>query len=407
MEAEVTHASFGCVDQCPTETAPPALRVDVQRVQLTLAGHVAVTARPDRDEATDLTVRFCHEHVDARIGKPLSTMRNPLADVECVQHVVGNEPAIGDLPRSQVERGDRLCVGELSLPHHTPQVTGCSDTGVVLDPEATTVGAKREMRSDTHTVRLRDGRRLAYDEVGAARGVPVLYFHGGGDSRLTRHPDDAIAEELGVRLIAIDRPGCGRSDFAPRRTLVHWAADIERLVDTLGLDRFAVLGWSAGGPHALACARVLRDRVERAVVVGGLPEPRGFVHLPPDLQLTFFLARANPRLVVRPLAVWGLRPPPSAGDPACDPSYAAGRVEAFRQGSRGLAWELHMLARPWGFRPEDIRVPVSLWYGDYDRVCPIPIGRDFAARIPGARLTIVPDRHQLLFTRWRDLLAEF
>jgi pimeloyl-ACP methyl ester carboxylesterase len=81
-------------------------------------------------------------------------------------------------------------------------------------------------------------------------------------------------------------------------------------------------------------------------------------------------------------------------------------LEAFAQGSRGLAWELHALARPWGFRPEEIRVPVSLWYGERDRLCPLPIGRDLAARIPGARLTVVDDRHQLLFTRWRDLLAE-
>jgi pimeloyl-ACP methyl ester carboxylesterase len=259
---------------------------------------------------------------------------------------------------------------------------------------------------DARTLRLRDGRTVAYDEVGAADGKPLLYFHGGGDSRLTRHPDDAIAQELGVRLIAIDRPGCGRSDFAPRRTLVEWVADVEQLADAVDVERFVVLGWSAGGPHALACARVLRDRVERAVVVGGLPEPHGFSHLPRDLQLTFFLARRDPRLVTRALAVWGLRRPPSAGDPVCDPAYAAGRVEAFRQGSRGLACELHMLARPWGFRPEEIRVPVSLWYGERDRVCPIPIGRDFAARIPGSRLTIVPDRHQLLFTRWRELLED-
>jgi len=259
---------------------------------------------------------------------------------------------------------------------------------------------------DALSVRLRDGRGLAYDEVGDAEGAPVLYFPGGGDSRLTRHPDDTIAQDLVIRLIAIDRPGCGRSDFARRRALTEWPADVEQLADALGLDRFALLGWSAGGPHALACARFLPDRVERAVVVAGLPEPRGFSHLSHDLRLTLRLARLDPRLVLWPLARWGRRPPPATGDPACDPIYAAGRAEGFRQGSRGLAWELHVLARPWGFEPEEIRVPVSLWYGERDNVCPVPIGRDLAERIPGARLRIVPERHQLMFTRWRELLEE-
>jgi pimeloyl-ACP methyl ester carboxylesterase len=256
------------------------------------------------------------------------------------------------------------------------------------------------------TVRLRDGRGLAYDDVGNPGGVPVLYFHGGGDSRLTRHPNDDIAADLGVRLIAVDRPGCGRSDFRPCRSILEWAADVDQLADALGLDRFSVLGWSAGGPHALACARALRGRVERAVVVAGMPEPERLQLLPRDLQVTLRLARRDPRLVLAPLARWGRRRPATTSDDDCDAAYAAGRVESFRQGSRGLAWELHALARPWGFRPEEIRVPVSLWYGERDRVCPLEIGHDLARRIPAASLTIVDDGHQLLFSRWRDLLAE-
>jgi pimeloyl-ACP methyl ester carboxylesterase len=273
----------------------------------------------------------------------------------------------------------------------------------VVDPATLPADGTRRLAM---TVRLRDGRRLAYDEVGDPGGVPVLYFHGGGDSRLTRHPDDTIARSLGIRLIAVDRPGCGGSDFRACRSLLDWPLDVDQLADALGVERFKVLGWSAGGPHALVCARVLRDRVESATVVAGLAEPARFRLLPRDLQLTLHLARRNPRLVAAPLAHWGRRPTPPTGDSECDRAYSAGRLEAFAQGSRGLAWELHALARPWGFRPEEIRVPVSLWYGERDRVCPLPIGRDLAARIPGARLTVVDDRHQLLFTRWRELLAE-
>jgi pimeloyl-ACP methyl ester carboxylesterase len=255
-------------------------------------------------------------------------------------------------------------------------------------------------------VRLRDGRRIAYEEHGDPAGAPVLYFHGGGDSRLSRHPDDSIAAELGIRLIAPDRPGCGGSDFRRARSLLDWAYDVSELADVLGLDRFALLGWSAGGPYALGCALRLPERVTRASVVAGLPEPSLARELPRDLRITMRLARRAPRLARRTLAAWGRRPPQPTGDPACDAAYAAGRIEAFRQGSRGLARELRLIGRDWGFRPEEIRVPVSLWYGERDRVCPPAIGRDLAARIPGAVLHVVDDWHQLLFSRWRELLAE-
>jgi pimeloyl-ACP methyl ester carboxylesterase len=256
------------------------------------------------------------------------------------------------------------------------------------------------------TIRLADGRALSYAEHGDPAGRPVLYLPGGGDSRLTRHPDDAIAGELGVRVVAVDRPGCGGSDFRRRPSLVAWTSDVAELADSLGLARFAVLGWSAGGPHALACAWALPERVTRASVVGGMPLPSLTASLPRDLRLTLRLARRSPLLARRPLTRWSARPPSPTGDPLCDEVYAAGRVEAFRQGSRGLAWELRLLARDWGFRPEEIRVPVSLWYGERDHVCPPEVGRDLAARIPGSTLRVVDDRHQMLFTRWRELLAE-
>lgn len=256
------------------------------------------------------------------------------------------------------------------------------------------------------TARLRDGRAVCYEEHGAAGGTRVVYLPGGGDSRLSRHPDDSIAERAGVRLVAVDRPGCGGSDFRRRSSLVAWTDDVAQLADSLGLDRFAVLGWSAGGPHALACAWALPERVTYATVVAGMPLPALAGSLPRDLRLMLRLARRAPVLARRPLAAWGRRPPPPTGDPACDAAYAAGRAEAFKQGSAGLAWELRLLARDWGFRVEEIRVPVSLWYGERDRVCPPVIGRDLAARIPGSSLRVVDDRHQLLFTRWRELLEE-
>jgi pimeloyl-ACP methyl ester carboxylesterase len=243
---------------------------------------------------------------------------------------------------------------------------------------------------------------LIWDDVGDSGGVPVLYFHGGGDSRLTRHPDDAIARSAGIRLIAVER--CGIVD--PRRTLLGFARDVEAVADELGLPRFSVLGWSAGGPHALAVAAALPSRVANVSVVGGMPTPSGLRAMPRDVRATIRLARISPRLAVAPLTRWSRQPVPSTGSPECDRAYTDGRVEAFRGGATWLAVELAMLARPWGFDLAQVRAPVTLWYGSRDVVCPPSIGEAFARELPNATLRIVADTHQLLFSQWPAILQD-
>ena len=227
----------------------------------------------------------------------------------------------------------------------------------------------------------------------------MLYLHGGGDSRLSRHPDDSIAASLGIRLLAIDR--CGPA--VPGRTLRTWA---EEVVAGLPVDRFAVIGWSAGGPHALAVAAVAPDRVTRVALVGSMPAPERVRELPRDVQSVMRLARISPWLAARSLEAWGRRPVPPTGDPSTDAAYARGRVESFRDGGLWLAHELAYLGRPWGLELSDVRAPVTLWWGERDTVCPPPIGRDFEQRLPNARLRLVDGTHQLLFSRWRDILED-
>src|SRR5213079_2178860 len=103
-------------------------------------------------------------------------------------------------------------------------------------------------------------------DIGDSGGTPGVYLHGGGDSRLSRHPDDSIAASLGVRLLAVDR--CGPA--VAGRTLRSYAEDVLAAVDA---ERFAVIGWSAGGPHALAVAAVAPERVTRVALVGSMPRP--------------------------------------------------------------------------------------------------------------------------------------
>lgn len=247
-----------------------------------------------------------------------------------------------------------------------------------------------------------DRHALSFDDVGDPAGRPVLYFHGGGDSRLTRHPDDGIAASLGVRLIAVERSG----PVVPGRTLVTWARDVEALADALGLDRFAVVGWSAGGPHALAVAAVLRERVAQVVLVGSMPLPDRTAALARDVRLSLRAATLAPRFLARRLEAWGRKPTPPTGHPDTDEAYLRGRIESFRSGGTWLVRELAALGRPWGFDVGDISAPVSLWWGESDVVCPPSIGHDYEARLPAATLKLVEGNHQVLFARWRDILAD-
>jgi pimeloyl-ACP methyl ester carboxylesterase len=246
----------------------------------------------------------------------------------------------------------------------------------------------------------RDARRaLSIDDVGDPAGTAVAYLHGGGDSRLSRHPDDSIATALGVRLLAVDRSG----PAVPGRTLRSWAEDV---VAALPVDRFAVIGWSAGGPHALAVAAVAPERVTRVALVGSMPTPERVRELPRDVQSVMRLARLSPRAAARGLETWGRRPTPPTGDRATDEAYARGRVESFRAGGLWLARELAYLGRPWGFELSEVGAPVTLWWGTRDTVCPPSIGRDFEQRLPNATLRLVDNTHQMLFSHWREILQD-
>jgi pimeloyl-ACP methyl ester carboxylesterase len=126
------------------------------------------------------------------------------------------------------------------------------------------------MNNADNEIVLPDGRRLAYAEFGKPEGFPVMYFHGSPSSRL--EPlliGDSVWSRLGLRIIAPDRPGIGRSDFQPNRGLVHWPQDMIALSDALGLAKFAALGNSGGAPYVAACAAMTPEQLTSAVIVSG------------------------------------------------------------------------------------------------------------------------------------------
>ena len=261
--------------------------------------------------------------------------------------------------------------------------------------------------SSAHVHRLPDGRALGYAEFGQAGGSPLVFCHGFPSSRLGGALLDADARALGVRVIAPDRPGHGLSDFKRWRRVAHWAADVASLADALDLDRFVVLGVSTGGPYAAACAALLPLRVRAAGIASGwappnAPKTKPGARLPfvpalgrhVRLLRRFSLSRAAKRLATDGLkAVEKVTRDAPAVDRAAVADEALRRAlvddmrEAFRQGARGPARDARIVSRRWGFKPEEIRVPVWLWHGQEDRNVPPALARFLSERIPGSRTT--------------------
>ncbi|MFE6857808.1 alpha/beta fold hydrolase [Nocardia sp. NPDC057668] len=263
---------------------------------------------------------------------------------------------------------------------------------------------------------------LGLVDYGDPAGAPVVYCHGAPGSHVEAVAFDAPAAAAGIRLIAIDRPGMGLTPMGARqRVVADWAEAVAALADHLDLDRFAVVGVSGGGPHALACAHRLGDRVSAVAVVSG-PAPLETLSAAAELdeagrrrRRLLALLRTFP-LLSRPLAarlsmfvhkpggidaLVGQMCPRDRELIAADPELAdklqANITEAFRQGSHGVAADLQSLTSPWGFRLADIAVPVHVWHGESDNNVPLLDGRHLAAALPNSRLTVLPGVGHLLF----------
>jgi pimeloyl-ACP methyl ester carboxylesterase len=259
-----------------------------------------------------------------------------------------------------------------------------------------------------------DGRSVMFAEWGEPDGFPVFALHGTPGCRLNRHPDTELLRSTGVRQITYDRAGYGGSDRHRGRRVVDDVGDVAAIADTLGIGRFAVWGGPGGGPHALAVAAVLGDRVTRAVCEVGIApfDAMGdawFEGMDPENVKEFGWAQeGEERLIVeleaedeklrrmvlddpsKVLEQFDL--PDSDREVLARPDFATVLRETMLEQSRNGVWgwvdDDLAFTTPWGFDPATITVPTQIRYGTSDVLVPAAHGAWLAAAIPGATVKL-------------------
>ena len=269
-------------------------------------------------------------------------------------------------------------------------------------------------------LRLDDGRTLhVYDTGpdGSQEGLAVVWHHGTPNVGAPPEPLFPAAARLGLRWVSYDRPGYGGSTPKPGRDVASAAADVSSIADALGIARFAVMGHSGGGTHALACGALLPDRVLGVVSVAGLA-PFG------AQELDWFAGMATSGVASLRAAAAGRaekeRYEQSGAEydsefTAADEEALAGEwswlISVVRAAQESLPGPLIdddlAYVGPLGFNPADVRAPVLLLHGGRDRVVPRSHGEWLARRCPSAELWLQPEDGHISVLRSGEAALEW
>ena len=276
-----------------------------------------------------------------------------------------------------------------------------------------------------------DGRRIEYFSAGPADGLPLVCHHGTPYSALGFSTWKGAAAAAGMRVVAYSRPGYGTSTRLPGRNVAEAAADTALLLDHLGADKFVTTGWSGGGPHALACGVLLKDRCKGVATLAGAgmwgqSDLDFLAGMGPENVAEFETAVEGEKALIEFLAanyadfhnVTGEAVADSLGGLVSEPDKAV-LTDAFADNvAEAFRWALHSgfggwidddlaFVKPWGFDLDDMRVPVTVWQGQQDKMVPGAHGKWLAAHIPGAKLRLEADQgHLSLVTSYLPTILE-
>jgi pimeloyl-ACP methyl ester carboxylesterase len=287
------------------------------------------------------------------------------------------------------------------------------------------------MEKTRQVISLPDGRKLGFSVVG--EGKPVLYFHGTASSRLETLLLKEFASTNGFQIIGVDRPGYGLSTFAPGRRLRNFATDVNRLVVHLGLDKFALLAWSGGGPFGLTYVALFPERVTKAVIVGSpaLPFDVATAHnsslvrfamkipvlgiwalkrfrtevLKANQDINVFLRSKNGKKM---LDAWPREDAKFFGNPSWLTLMYHSMAEGFRQENDGVkaVFQEHMLfTKPWTGPVSLIPInKVYVWHGTEDTTCRVDNAYRLVKAVPNACLEVFEgEGHCVMFDNLQKL----
>ena len=268
--------------------------------------------------------------------------------------------------------------------------------------------AARDAARDDLEVHGANGRRQATFHPVQWRSRWQTRLHPARDAGkpLGPHPRSAVLHRLGVRLLSFDRPGYGGSDRLAGRRVADAAADVLAIADAYGLDRFSVVGRSGGGPHALACAALLPERVTKAAVLVGLAPhgadgldwfdgmaqsnvmeftaaANGYEDIVAHTKMVADAVRANPASLIARLQAE--LPDPDrrvVADRGIQSMLIETYAEALRTSDYGWIDDALAFCSPWGFDPASVTVPVLLWHGDSDVFSPASHARWWPTGFP-------------------------
>ncbi|RIK82545.1 MAG: hypothetical protein DCC67_07155 [Planctomycetota bacterium] len=314
------------------------------------------------------------------------------------------------------------------ITRRTALATGLSllPAAIGLAPATAAPVRRREGR-----FRLPGGRRIGYAEYGDPAGPLVFYFHGTPGSRIEAGMLEQEICTAGLRLVALERPGIGLSDYQPGRRILDWPADVASIADQLGYadSAFGVIGLSGGTPYALACVKCLPHRLTHVAIVSGhTPPGAGVEQGSADRLITLIerrprlgriglnvadrqLSRNPERFADRVMRSWA---PADQQLVNCNAGYRQTMIrtleEATRCGTAGIQTDVTLLGRPWGYRLCDLPpAAVSIWHGSCDTIAPISMGRYFHRTIAGSELIIDAKAAHVTMMKWyaAEILARF
>ncbi|WP_432453880.1 MULTISPECIES: alpha/beta fold hydrolase [unclassified Agarivorans] len=275
---------------------------------------------------------------------------------------------------------------------------------------------------------LPDQRRLCYQEFGSDKGTPVIYCHSILGSRLENFFDEQdLAKQLGLRLITIDRPGFGGSDYHPNYSFVQWSEDLCALLEYLNIDQVELLGYATGGVYAACCAAKIPSKISHLTMVSS----GDALVLDSDYQATAKLYRMHMKLardfpsmhrLFTNILEKGLHKDPNKlfkvlakdldgadvelfNSPQFRDKFTRYLKEAKIQGGSAFSDEVQRVMKDWGFNIADIQIPTSLWHGEVDRHIPLVLAERFATSVPNAQLKVIPKQgHFMIYQQWSNIL---